>query len=299
MRPGARPARRPLVAVALAAAGALAAALAPRASSAGPSGRPPAAKASASAGAPHASAWPLGSTGVSLAIAPPPAAHDLEAERLPAVDLSAVPGGTVALRKGLAWAAPEGEGRLVAVCLGVDGRSWSEGIEGLFFDRLNAAAKAELEGRGELERYEARPPAGDGSQFLQRYSASLREGPAERGRLRVLEPGAARPNVLRAEGVHAIVFAGARPDVLACSVACVEPDAAAAPRCAPTLESLRLEGPLVAPPHPGAAARAFGFVGRRPLATAGLGAGGLLMLLGLIAALWGGQKRSAPQGPVS
>jgi hypothetical protein len=278
---------------------ALAAALVARASVAGPSGRSSAPKASASAGAPRAAAWPLGSTGVSLAIAPPLASHELEAERLPAVDLAAAPGGTLALRKGLVWAAPEGEGRLVAVCLGVDGRSWSEGIEGLFFDRLNGAAKAELEGRGELERYEARPPAGDGSQFLQRYSASLREGAVERGRLRPLEAGAPPPKVLRAEGVHAIVFAGARPDVIACSVACVEPDAAVAPRCAPTLESLRLEGPLVAPPHPGVASRALGFVSRRPLASVGLGAGGLLMLLGLIAALWGGQRKSAPEGPVS
>ncbi len=275
--------------------------LAGRVAAAGPSGRPAPSAKPAGSGAP--AAWPLGTTGVSLALVPPAGSHDLEPERLPAVDLASVPGGTLALRKGLAWAASEGEGRLAAVCLGVDGRAWAEGAEGLFFDRLNAAAKAELEGRGELERYEARTPVGDASQFLQRYSASLKEGPAgggaERGKLRTNEPGARPPNKLRAEGVHAIVFAGARPDVLACSVACVEVDAAAAPRCAPALESLRLEGPLVSPPHPSAAARTLGFLGRRPLASAGLGAGGLLMLLGLAAALWGGQKKSAHGGPIS
>lgn len=277
----------------------LAVALAGPAAAAGPSGRPPAsAKPNApSSSAPASSAtsasWPLGSTNVSLSLAPPPNSHDLDPERLPAVDLSSAPGSVLTLRKGLAWSAPEGEGRLVAVCLGIDGRTWADGAEAIFFDRLNAAAKAEFERRGELENYEARSAVGNAGQFLQRYSASLKEGVVERGRLKPLEPGAPKANVLRAEGVNAIVFAGAQPDVLACSVACVEADAAGVRRCAPALESLRLEGPLVPPPRPNAAARTLGFVGRRPLASAGLGAGGLLMLLGLVAALLGGQKRSA------
>lgn len=250
---------------------------------------------------PPPTAWPLGTTGVSLALAPPAGSRDLDPERLPAVDLSSAPGSVLTLRKGLAWAAPEGEGRLVAVCLGIDGRTWADGAEGIFFDRLNAAAKAEFERRGELERYEARSAVGEVGQFLQRYSAAVKESGAavERGRLKPLEPGAPRASVLRAEGVNAIVFAGARPDVLACSVACVEPEQASAPRCAPALESLRLEGPLVPPPRPGAAAKALGFLGRRPLAAAGLGAGGVLMLIGLVAALWGGQKKSAPGRTVS
>jgi hypothetical protein len=256
---------------------------------------PPSPGASTSAGpAPAPVSWALGSTGVSLALAPPPAARDLGDETLPQVDLAGVPGGSLALRRGLAWGAPEGEGRLVAVCLGVDGRSWSDGAEGLFFGRLNAAAKAELERRGELERYEEKPGTSDGNQFLQRYSASVKEaGAGERNRLRPLEAGAPRPVLLRAEGVHAVVFAGARPDVVACSVACVEPEAAAPARCAAALESLRLEGPLVAPPKPDAARRALGFFTRRPLAAAGLGAGGLMMALGLLTAAVGGQKRSA------
>jgi hypothetical protein len=264
-----------------------------------PAPAPAAPPASAVKAAP--ASWPLRATHVSLAITPPAGAHELEAERLPEVDLSSTPNGALVLNKGLVWKAPEGEGRLVAVCLTIDGKVWSDGIEGIFFDRLNSVAKAELEKRGELERYDARSSGGDGGQFLQRYSASLKEGSpaAARGRPRQLEPSAARANVLRAEGVHAIVFAGPRPDILACSVACVEADAASPPRCSPVLESLRLEGPLVAPPHPTAFARALGTVGRRPLAAVGFTVGGLLMLVGLALAVWGGQKRSVQGQPIS
>jgi hypothetical protein len=157
--------------------------------------------------------------GVTLRLGALDAAREEPESALPAIDVSAVPGARVVLRKGF-------EGPTVRVrvaCVVAPSDRWAPGIEELVLGRATGLAIAGL--GVPVERWDPTPIA----------SA---EGGIEQ---RVIGQKAGREAaVIR----HVLHFVGPSHDILLCSIAC------AAPSCADVVAAADLDGPLVGPPPP-------------------------------------------------
>ncbi|MCC6553947.1 MAG: hypothetical protein IT372_13130 [Polyangiaceae bacterium] len=196
-------------------------------------------------------------------------------DALPAVDLSAIAGARVTLRRGLdAPADTRGSGspsapsapdpttsrlRLRALCATAPSDRWAPGVEEIVLDRASGIARAAV--GGAVERWEGPPPAWIARRFEQRLEGSAR--------LAADEGQAAEPIALR--GIHLLGFSAAGRALL-CTAVCAEPalPAGAPSRCAPLIDAITLEGELVPPPPPSLPLRAMLHAAEHPLPAAAL-----------------------------
>jgi hypothetical protein len=205
--------------------------------------------------------------GVRLRLPLPGAAREEPPEELPAVDLSAIAGARVALRRGL-----QGEAGLTlrALCATAPSDRWAPGVEELVLDRASALARSAVPGA--IERWEPGPaPAWTGQQFEQRFEGAAR----------------AADGSLAIRGRHLLGFADEERAALLCTVLCVEPapapPGAETDRCRPLVEAVTLEGALSPPPPPSLLARGLLLAAEHPgpaaVLLAVIGAAGIAFLL--------------------
>lgn len=188
--------------------------------------------------------------GVWLSIAPL-AGGAAEAEgALPAIDVSAVPGARVVLRKGFASEAAV----LRAACVTAPSDRWAPGLEELVLGRATGIGTAAL--GATVERWEPGAIEQTGGRFVQALVG--RAGGREAARIQ-----------------HTLGFAGERHEVVLCTVACAErgggvgrASAEGAPVCQELLARAGVEGALVGPPPPSAFVRAVLFAAERPYESA-------------------------------
>ncbi|WP_437778704.1 hypothetical protein [Sorangium sp. So ce1097] len=188
--------------------------------------------------------------GVALRLSLPAGARETPAGALPAIDVSAIAGARVTLRRGV-----DADGlSLRAVCATAPSRQWVTGLEELVIDRAAGLARGAL--GASVERWEAEPIRAVGHRFEQAFEGAGKVG----------------ERAVAIRGRHALGFAGGEHDAALCSVVCVEPAQGAGGRCGELLEATGLEGALVAPPEPGLLARAI-FAGAEHPVAAIAGAG--------------------------
>ena len=227
--------------------------------------------------APPGDAGAVVAPGVRLRLPDLPGAREEPAGALPPVDLSAIAGARITLRRGLeipgATAAAPGAKvavhgaplnlaaslRLRALCATAPSDRWAPGVEELVLDRATALARGAV--AGAVERWEVAPSAWTGQRFEQRFEASARDGGA--------------PIAVR--GVHLLGFAGPDRVALLCTALCAEPGPDPAARvaappghCAPILDALALEGALAPPPPPSLLARGILQAAEHPAPVAAL-----------------------------
>ncbi|MGK4001030.1 hypothetical protein WMF31_00290 [Sorangium sp. So ce1036] len=183
--------------------------------------------------------------GLALRLALPAGARDVPEEALPAIDVSALAGAAVTLRRGV-----EADGlSLRAVCVTAPSRHWAIGLEELVLDRASGLVHGAL--GVTIERWEARPIRAVSHRFEQPFEGTARAG----------------ERALALHGRHVLGFAGSERDAALCSVVCLEP-AQGAPRCGALLAAAELEGAFVAPPEPDLLVRTIFLAADQPLAVA-------------------------------
>lgn len=191
--------------------------------------------------------------GVTLRLAMPEDAREEAEGALPKIDVSAVPGAKVVLRRGAASAATT----VRAACVIAPSDRWAPGIEELVLGRATGLATAGL--GATVDRWEAAPIAAAGGRFEQRVTG--RAGDREVAVIR-----------------HTLGFVGPGHDVLLCSVGC------SGAACGDVLAGTELTGPLVGPPPPSVLVRAALLVAERPYeAAACAGVVGAVIVAALIA----------------
>ncbi|WP_437674692.1 hypothetical protein [Sorangium sp. So ce131] len=188
--------------------------------------------------------------GLELRLALPAGAREAPPEALPAIDVSAIPGAKVTLRRGV-----EADGlSLRAVCATAPSRRWATGVEELVLDRASGITRGAL--GVSIERWDAGPIRATAQRFEQPFEAAGRAG--------------ARAVAVR--GRHVLGFTGSEHDAALCSIVCVEPALEAGARCGPLLDAAALEGALVGPPDPDLLVRTILYAAEHPLpATASFG----------------------------
>lgn len=217
-----------------------------------------------SSSSPEVAALPL-APGVALSLPWPEQAREEPASRLPAVDLSAIAGARVALRRGAEG--PEGL-RLRALCVAAPSDRWAPGAEELVLDRATALARSGAP--GEVTRWEAasiQALAGAPGGFEQRFVGVTREGEV----------------ALAVRGRHLLGFAGEDREALLCSVLCAEPEAGE-PRCAAMVSEAALAGALQPAPAPGLMVRGILLAAEHPRPAAGIVAVVAAMAIALLLA---------------
>ncbi|WP_437733036.1 hypothetical protein [Sorangium sp. So ce1335] len=188
--------------------------------------------------------------GVALRLSLPAGARDAPADALPAIDVSAIAGARVTLRRGV-----DADGlSLRAVCATAPSRQWVTGLEELVIDRATALVHGAL--GAAIERWEAGPIRAVGDRFEQAFEGAGKVG----------------ERAVAIRGRHVLGFAGSEHDAALCSVVCVEPAQGAGGGCGEVLGATGLEGALVAPPDPGLLVRAIFAGAEHPAAAiAGMG----------------------------
>ncbi|WP_437723414.1 hypothetical protein [Sorangium sp. So ce861] len=188
--------------------------------------------------------------GLALRLSLPAGARDAPPEALPAIDVSAIAGAQVTLRRGV-----EADGvSLRAVCATAPSRRWVTGLEELVLDRASGLVRGAL--GVAIERWDAGPIRGIEQRFEQPFEAAGRAG----------------ERAVAIRGRHVLGFAGSEHDAALCSVVCLEPAQGAGARCGALLGATEIEGAFVAPPAPGLLVRAIFLAAEEPLAAAaGLG----------------------------
>lgn len=189
--------------------------------------------------------------GLALRLALPAGARDVPEEALPAIDVSAIAGAVVTLRRGV-----EADGlSLRAVCATAPARHWATGLEELVLDRASWLVHGAL--GVTIARWEARPIRAVSHRFEQPFEGAARAG----------------ERALSLHGRHVLGFAGSEHDAALCSVVCLEPAQAASPRCGALLAATEVEGAFVAPPEPDLLVRTIFLAAEQPIAvSAALGA---------------------------
>lgn len=180
---------------------------------------------------------------VSLVVTLPPGAVDEPAESLPVIDVSRLPGATIALRRGF-----RSEGlELRAICVAAPSDRWAPGVEDLVLERASGLVRGAL--GGEVERFNlgALDRGGSGPSFAQRFEGAVR---------RSGEPWAMR-------GEHLLGFAGEARTAILCSVVCAEPGAQAK-RCGALVDQVKPVGAWTIAPPPSLLIRAILFTAERP-----------------------------------
>jgi len=203
--------------------------------------------------------------GVRLALGLPEGGREEAESALPAVDVSAVPGARVVLRRG--FVVGETGGVVVrAACVTAPSDRWAPGLEELVLGRATGLATAGL--GVTVERWEVGAIARVGERFEQRVT----------GRTGEREVAAVQ---------HTLGFVGASHEVLVCSVACAEREGGGLAvggarggggRCDEVVGAV--VGPLVGPPPPSLMVRAVLFAAEQPYEAA---AGAAVLCVAVIA----------------
>ncbi|WP_437483489.1 hypothetical protein WME75_42910 [Sorangium sp. So ce1014] len=189
--------------------------------------------------------------GLALRLSLPAGARDALQAVLPSIDVSAIAGAKVTLRRGV-----DADGlSLRAVCATAPSRQWVTGLEELVLDRASGLVRGGL--GVAIERWEAGPIRAHSQRFEQPFEAA----------------GTAGERAVAIRGWHVLGFAGSERDAALCSVVCLEePAQGAGARCGALLGATEVEGAFTAPPAPGVLVRAIFFAAEEPLAaTAALG----------------------------
>lgn len=171
--------------------------------------------------------------GVTLRLATPEGAREEAEGALPAIDVSAVPGARVVLRRGVV--SPDATVR--AACVVAPSDRWAPGVEELVLGRATGLAIAGL--GAAVDRWEPSSIAASGGRFEQRVTG--RAGDREVAIIR-----------------HTLGFVGPGHDVLLCSVGC------SGAACGEVLSATEVAGPLVGPPPPSVLVRAALLAAERP-----------------------------------
>ena len=216
--------------------------------------------------------------GVVLTLAAPAGVVEEPEASLPPLDVSAVPGARVALKRGMA-----GDGLVLrAACVLAPSDRWAPGLEELVLGRATALATGSL--HVSVDRWESGPIRSSGARFEQRVTG--RAGDREAALV-----------------AHTLGFTGADHEVVLCSIACAAaagggdagaraPAAAgaggakgpAATRCEGVLAASVIEGPLEGPPPPSMLVRAVLLAAERPYEAGGIAAlAGALVVAALLA----------------
>ncbi|WP_437607945.1 hypothetical protein WMF20_44830 [Sorangium sp. So ce834] len=188
--------------------------------------------------------------GLSLRLSLPAGARDAPPDALPAIDVSAIAGAKVTLRRGV----EADDVSLRAVCATAPSQRWVTGLEELVLDRASGLVRGAL--GVTIERWEAGPIRSLEQRFEQPFEAAGRAG----------------ERAVAIRGRHVLGFAGSEHDAALCSVVCLEPAQGTGARCGALLGATEIEGAFVAPPAPGLLVRAIFLAAEEPLAAAaGLG----------------------------
>ena len=191
--------------------------------------------------------------GLQLRLALPDAARDTPAERLPAVDLSAIAGAQLTLRRGVEAGGLE----LRAICATAPSSRWAPGIEELVLDRASGLARATLGGGdARIERWEAGSIRAVGGHVEQPIEGE-RQSPSG---VEVAAGGDTVTSSIR--GRHVLGFAGEEHAVVLCTVICLEPGPPA--RCGALVDATSVEGTFVAAPEPSLLIRAILLAAEQP-----------------------------------
>lgn len=189
--------------------------------------------------------------GVTLSVAIPEDAREEAEGALPSIDVSAVPGARVTVRRGFA-----DEAMAVRVaCVIAPSDRWAPGLEELVLGRATGLAQASV--GVAIERWEAGPITTVGARFEQRVTG--RSGGREAAAI-----------------AHALGFVGRDHEALLCSIACASKGGGSA--CAGVLDRSTIAGQLEGPPPPSLLVRAVLSAAENPF-----GAGILFAALSAIA----------------
>ncbi|MGK3988075.1 hypothetical protein WME99_33840 [Sorangium sp. So ce136] len=199
--------------------------------------------------------------GLGLRLPLPAGARETPPEALPAIDVSAIAGARVTLRRGV-----DADGlSLRAVCATAPSRQWVTGLEELVLDRASGLVRGAV--GVAIERWEAGPIRALSQHVEQPFEGAGRAG----------------ERAVAIRGRHVLGFAGSERDVALCSVVCLEPAEETGGPCGALLGAAEIEGAFVAPPEPGLLVRTIFAAAEHPAAaTAALGvlaAAGVTVLL--------------------
>jgi hypothetical protein len=200
--------------------------------------------------------------GLSLRLVSPDGAREVPDETLPAIDVSAIAGARVALRRGV-----DADGlSLRAVCATAPSRTWAPGVEELVLDRASGLVRGAL--GVPITRWDAGPIGAASHRFDQGFEGA----------------GGLDGHPVAIRGRHVLGFVGRDHDAALCSVVCLEPARAPRARCAALVDAAHLEGALVAPPEPSLLVRSILLAAEQPLAAAATFA--LIASAGVALVLW-------------
>lgn len=211
--------------------------------------------------------------GVTLTVGVPEGARDEGEGALAAIDVSAVPGARVVLRRALRVEPASREAaspsmRVQAACVVAPSDRWAPGLEELVLGRATGLATASLS--APVERWEPAAIERSEGRFEQRLA----------GRRAGVEVAAIR---------HSLAFVGADHEVLLCSIGCASgasgasgASSASGGACSEILSRSELTGALVGPPPPSLLVRAVLLAAERPYEC---GAGAAALAVAVIAAL--------------
>ncbi|MFO0592215.1 MAG: hypothetical protein U0441_32020 [Polyangiaceae bacterium] len=192
--------------------------------------------------------------GVVARVAIPAGAQEEAADKLPAIDVSAVPGARVTLRRGFSTDAVT----VRAACVTAPSDRWAPGLEELVLGRATGLAIAGL--GVTVDRWETGPLRTSGARMEQRVAG--RTGDREVASI-----------------AHTLGFVGDDHDVVLCSIGCAARGDPAIARCDELLAASAIEGALSGPPPPSLLVRSALSIADRPREAATI-----VAILGAVAA---------------
>lgn len=181
-------------------------------------------------------------------VLPPAEPREEDARDLPRLDVSGVPGARVVARRGFR----DGDRLERVACVRAPSDRWAPGVESLVLERATGIAAATMPEVGAWSGGEVRAAGPRFEQTLEAQSSTKR---------------AAMRHIL-----GFVADAGAAPDVVACTLTCVEPASSASAACRAWVDGARAEGAFVSAPPPGLGTRAIFAGAERPYHAAALAA---------------------------
>ena len=157
----------------------------------------------------------------------------------------------------------------------------------MVFERLTEIAKAELSEWMNVGTLTPRSVDNTTLLYMQTFDADGSAGGHRKGSVRVLEVDPIEDGHTSVAGIgrHFIGFLSDPNRVLVCSTTCLEPTRRTARICPAAIESIRLEGDLAPEPSTSAIGSLLRGFYNQPASLAGLGAGLLISLLGIVAVI--------------
>jgi len=172
----------------------------------------------------------------------PSSAVEVPPEKLPRFDVSGLPGAHIALRRGFL---DDAGANVHVACVEAPSDRWAPGMEEVVFGVANGVAHRAMNERLAIDRWEAGNIVAQDQRFEQKLFAQTRP----------------ESSSVKLSGKHELGFAGAKRDVVLCSVLCDE--RRDHEDCAEILAQAHLER-LVAPPPPSLLVQAVFLTAERP-----------------------------------